>query len=310
MPLARIGDHVECRHHQAGAVADHADLAVEFDVVQIVLLGLEFQWIGGLCVLELGVIRMTEIGVAVQGDLPVQRQDLVVGRAHQGVDLHQGGVLVDEHLPELGDRHRGRVEYLRGQVALLGDRPGERHVDSLDCVHRNLGEPVRLGGGHLLDLHTALHRAHGEVGAIGAIEQEGDVILLGDIAGLGDQQLLHNVTLDIQTEDVRGVGEGVLGRGGELHTAGLTAATSLDLGFHHDRSADLLGDRFSVGGRGGHPAGCGGDVVLGEEFLRLILEKVHGISTGSLAGLWFDEDAPRELYPQAAGPRDPTSLTK
>src|SRR5215470_11420427 len=33
--LARVGDHVERRHHKAGAVADDADLPVEFDVVEV-----------------------------------------------------------------------------------------------------------------------------------------------------------------------------------------------------------------------------------------------------------------------------------
>ena len=39
VPLARVRDHVERRHDQAGAVADDADLAVELDVVEVLLLG-------------------------------------------------------------------------------------------------------------------------------------------------------------------------------------------------------------------------------------------------------------------------------
>ena len=37
--LAGVGDDVERRHDQAGAVADDADLAVELDVVEVLLLG-------------------------------------------------------------------------------------------------------------------------------------------------------------------------------------------------------------------------------------------------------------------------------
>ena len=87
-------------------------------------------------------------------------------------------------------------------MALLGDRAGERHVDTLDGVDGDLGQPLGLGGGDLFDLHAALDRAHGQVGAVGAVEQEGDVVLLRDVAGLGDQQLLHDVALDVQAEDV------------------------------------------------------------------------------------------------------------
>src|SRR6516165_2265183 len=54
--LSGIGDDVEGRHHQARAVADDADLAVELDVVEVVLLGLQLQRIGRVAVLKLGVI--------------------------------------------------------------------------------------------------------------------------------------------------------------------------------------------------------------------------------------------------------------
>ena len=221
---------------------------------------------------------LTEVGVGVEGDLAVQREDLVVGRAHQRVDLDQGGVLADEDLPQLLDGHRGGVEHLGGQVALLGDRTRERQVDTLDGVDGHLGQPLGLGGGDLFDLHAALDRAHGQVGAVGAVEQEGDVVLLGDVAGLGDQQLLHDVALDVQAEDVLRVGERVVGGGGVLHAAGLAAAADLDLRLDHDRLADFLGDRLGVLGGVGHPAGRGGHVVLGEQLLRLVFEEIHGLT--------------------------------
>ena len=74
--LTGVRGHVQRRHHQARAVADDADLAVELDVVEVVLLGLELQRIGGVAVLELGVVGMPEVGVGVEGDLAVQREDL------------------------------------------------------------------------------------------------------------------------------------------------------------------------------------------------------------------------------------------
>jgi hypothetical protein len=138
------------------------------------------------------------------------------------------------------------------------------------------GMRAGLGGGDLLDLHTALDRAHRQVGAVGAVEQEGDVILLGDVAGLGHQQLLDDVALDVEPEDVLGVGERVVGGGRVLHAAGLAAAAGLHLSLDHDGLADLLGDRLGVLRRVGHPAGRGRDVVLGEELFRLVLKKIHG----------------------------------
>jgi hypothetical protein len=40
------------------------------------------------------VAGLPEVGVAVQGDLAVQRQDLIVGGAHQRFTSTQGGVLL------------------------------------------------------------------------------------------------------------------------------------------------------------------------------------------------------------------------
>src|SRR5699024_4868191 len=91
VPLARVGDDVEGGHDQPCTVADDADLAVELDVVEVVLLRLELERVGRRRVLELSVAGLAEVRVGVQGDLAVERQDLVVGRAHQRVDLDQSG---------------------------------------------------------------------------------------------------------------------------------------------------------------------------------------------------------------------------
>ena len=164
--LTGVGDDVQRRHHQAGAVADDPDLAVQLDVVEVVLLGLELERVGRVLVLELLVTGLTEVGVGVEGDLAVQRQDLIVRRAHERVDLDQRGVLADEDLPQLLDGDGCGVEHLGGQVALLGDRTREGQVDTLDGVDRDLGEALGLGGGDLFDLHAALDRAHRQVGAV------------------------------------------------------------------------------------------------------------------------------------------------
>ncbi len=76
--LTGVGDNVQRRHDQAGAVADDADLPVELDVVEIMRLGLELQRVGGVAIFELRVAGLTEIGIAVESDLAVQRQDLRV----------------------------------------------------------------------------------------------------------------------------------------------------------------------------------------------------------------------------------------
>src|SRR5215207_10077904 len=67
--LTRVGDDVESAHDQAGAVADDADLAVELDVVEVLLLGRGLERIGRRGVLQGGVLRLPELRVLVEGDL-------------------------------------------------------------------------------------------------------------------------------------------------------------------------------------------------------------------------------------------------
>jgi hypothetical protein len=46
--LTRVGDDVEGRHDEPGAVSDDADLTVELDVVEVVLLGLRLERVCGI----------------------------------------------------------------------------------------------------------------------------------------------------------------------------------------------------------------------------------------------------------------------
>ena len=64
--LTGVRDHVEGRHDQARAVADDADLAVELDVVEVLLLGRELERVLVLDELERRVVLVAEVGVVVE----------------------------------------------------------------------------------------------------------------------------------------------------------------------------------------------------------------------------------------------------
>ena len=104
--LTGVGDDVEGAHDQAGAVADDADLALELDVVEVLLLGRGLERVGRGGVLQRRAVLVPEGRVVVEGDLRVERQHGAVGRLGQGVDLDQGGVLGVEGLPQLAGRSR------------------------------------------------------------------------------------------------------------------------------------------------------------------------------------------------------------
>src|SRR3954453_23619928 len=101
VPLAGVRHHVEGGHHQAGAVADDADLAVQLDVVEVLGLGGLLQRVDRGLVDERLVVGVPEPGVLVQRDLGVQAEHPAVAGLGQRVDLDQGGVLGHEGLPEL-----------------------------------------------------------------------------------------------------------------------------------------------------------------------------------------------------------------
>src|ERR1700761_9076288 len=126
--LARVGHHVQGGHDQAGPVADDADLAVQLDVVEMLLDGPGLDRVGVAGIGEPGVL-LAERGVVVQRHLAVDREDLaVVGESHR-VDLDQRGVLVSEHAPEpFGQQGRA----LRG---LGRDAAGRDDLKCLGGIH-------------------------------------------------------------------------------------------------------------------------------------------------------------------------------
>ena len=69
--------------------------------------------------------------------------------------------------------------------------------------------------------------------------------------------------------------EGLVSGLGELDTTSLAAAARLDLRLDDGHAADLLGSGLRIlGGLDDHTQG-GGDAVLGEELLRLVLHQIH-----------------------------------
>ena len=79
-----------------------------------------------------------------------------------------------------------------------------------------------------------------------AVPDDAGVVLLLDLGLRVDQHAARHVAVDLELEDVLGVGGGLVGRVGELHAAGLHAAAGQDLGLDDGRAADLLGDRAGL----------------------------------------------------------------
>ena len=129
---ARLGDDVERRHAEAGAVSEDADVAAELDVGEALLLGHRLLGVLGRPVGKLGELGMAKERVVVDRRLRVERDHPAIAGHDQRVDLDQRRVLGERHLGELGEH--------------LGDLVGDVLVDP--GVDRDL---ARLLGAELLD---------------------------------------------------------------------------------------------------------------------------------------------------------------
>src|SRR5699024_4546316 len=167
-------------------------------------------------------------------DLAVEGDDLAVTGLDQRVDLDEGRVLLAVGVPQLhqhgSDLRTGLgVELRRGDDLL-----GLGLVDADVGVDGDAGEGLGALDGELLDLHAALDGAHGQVVAVRTVQQQREVVLLGDVRAGGDHDAVHGVALDVHAEDLGGLLLRLLGGLGDLHAAGLAAATGLHLGLDDD----------------------------------------------------------------------------
>src|SRR3954452_15367545 len=178
--LAGVGDDVQGAHDQTGAVADDADLALELHVVEVLLLGAGLERVARGGVLQRALVLVPEGGVVVEGHLGVEGQHGAVGRLGQRVHLDKGGVLLVEDLPQpLGDRD-DLVADLGREVRGIDDLCRLGVVHAPGGVDGDACQGFGLGDRDLLDLHAALDRGHRQEGAVGAVEQVGEVVLLRD----------------------------------------------------------------------------------------------------------------------------------
>ena len=121
-------DDVHRRHGQARAVHHAADLAIERDVVQVVLDGVEFLRVHLAVVAQRLEVLVAVQRVVVEGHLGVERHDVALAGHHQRVDLDDraveleiGAVQRGHELREGGDLLAFQAEP-EGQLARNGSR--------------------------------------------------------------------------------------------------------------------------------------------------------------------------------------------
>ena len=210
--------------------------------------------------------------VGVDRDLRVERDDLAALRDEQRVDLDEHRVLGDERLVELREHRADRPDDVLGDARLVEQLP---RVEVGEADQRvDVRHPHRLGVllGDLLDVHAAHPREHHHRLLGAAVEDDRGVVLLVDLGGLLDVELVDREAADVHAEDVLSVLLRLLAAVRELDPARLAAPADQHLRLDDARVAERLGglDGLLHGG-GGPPLGHG-DAVLGEKLLSLVLE--------------------------------------
>src|SRR5690606_33071803 len=148
---------------------------------------------------------------------------------HEGVDLDERRVLTLVDLVKLDEDSGDLGDELFGESAGTGDLLGLGLVDAAVGVDLDLRERLGALNRELFDLHAALDAAQRQVGAVGPVEQHGEVELLLDAGTLGNHDALDDMTLDVEAENLLGCGERVVGVVNDLDAASLATTTDLDL---------------------------------------------------------------------------------
>ena len=240
---ARLGDDVQRGHHEAGAVAEDADVAVELDVGQAALAGHLL-----LRVLALGRMR----SAALSGWRNSEESSSVTfassavtwrsPRDDQRVDLDEHRLLGDERVVELGQQRADRAHDVAVDAGLEGE-PAARGSPGSPAAGRRAGARSRRGRSSATSSMSmppcVESMTSGRLAR--AVEDDRRVVLGGDVRGGLDPDLVHGEAADVHAEDRLGVGLGLGAVLGDLDAAGLAAASDLHLRLDDAGIADLVG---------------------------------------------------------------------
>ena len=255
---AAMGAHGIEQRQRASAGADHeSEVAVELGDVAghaAVVLGVD----GLACKLERrGLARLARLlladaevgeqlsvpspGLVLDVHVGVQSDERAVCEPPQGVDLGEDHVVLDEQLRQAADDRHEPVE------RRPRDTGGGDHLLGLEVAEgQDVGEVAAADGlglllGDLLDVDAADRREDHHRLLAGPVPDDPRVVLLLDLGPGVDEHAAGHLPVDLQLQDVAGVGFGLLGRVGELDTTRLHAPAAEDLRLDDGRARRSAG---------------------------------------------------------------------
>ena len=294
-------DDVHRAHGQARTVDHATDVAVQLDVVETVLPGLDLGRVFLGQIPQLADLGMAVKRIVVEAHLGIEGQHPAVFRFDQRVDLHQRGVGARERSVQRGHELHRRGAELARDPEIERDPPADPRRETDAGIHGELDDrfgPLRRD---LFDLGAAFPAGdeHGRFDR--PIQQDRQVKLPGDLDSLGHHQLAHLAPFGACLPGDQNVAEHPAGQlldsaRGSQHdapersiriraedrlTAGfvaegaLAAAAGVDLGLDHDRLAESPGQSRGRLGSVGHASARHGYAVLLQQRPGLILMDVQ-----------------------------------
>ena len=207
-----------------------------------------------------------------------------VGRGHQRVDLHHGGVEIAEG-PVAAEDGLHRLRRMAGvEAEAEGDLAGMEGLHADGGIDADADQGLRPGGADLLDLHAARRRGHHHDPLALPVEDQAEIELAHHIARRLDIEAVHQLAARPRLGGGQALAEQRLGRrfhlrlvAAEPDAAGLAAAAGMDLGLHHPAlAADLPGAIGRLLRAIGKSAAGDLHAEAGEDLFRLIFVDIHG----------------------------------
>ncbi len=233
---AVVLDDVHGCHGQAGTIDHAADIAVQGDVGEVVLRGFDLHRVFFVVVAQVTDTDVAEQRVLIEVDFGVEAEQVAFGCQDQGIDLEQRAVSFDECLVEVHQQRHRLLDLGDRKAKLEGYLAGLESGQANRWIHGFKEDLFRRFGRDFFDVHPAFGRGHQGDPVGGAVNQERDVELVGDIAATLNQDTLDDFAFRTglvgdqrHAEHVAGELFDFIGGLGDLDAAALAAAAGMNL---------------------------------------------------------------------------------
>src|SRR3989441_5737837 len=266
-PLSALqAEDVQRGHREPRAVRDDADVPVELDKRDPLVVGLLLE--GGSGLVQVRVLRMTVLRVVVDDEFRVSCDHAPVFRDDERINLDEFRIFLAEEVIGVPDDGCELVTDFFGKRELFQKTPEDVRLDPddrRDVLHVDLVPRDRF------DVDPALRARHEERLSGRSIDGEAEVELPSDVEPFLEVHFFHAIAVDVHAENLPGDRAGFVERIRGLDSAGLSASSDEDLRLDHageGRIDDAVRSRCDGPSRNG-------DAIAGEDLLRLVFEELH-----------------------------------